>query len=149
MMRIPTDNPIKIRGEMSGLESIQLEEIIGLKNSRSPSPQIRSTRTISNLPKVSRMPGETGAPNPLFDLITIYDDEESSEVLLVTLVPIIEEKEIEKASSLSPDYPIQNLLQSDHEVESVLEIEFLNLPGNPKDSSRDEIALSGQKEEAQ
>jgi hypothetical protein len=46
MMRIPSDNPIKIRGEPSGLESIQLEEITGLKNPRVPSPKIRSSETI-------------------------------------------------------------------------------------------------------
>jgi hypothetical protein len=44
----------------------------------------------------------------LFDLITIYDDEESSEVSLVTLVKITEEKEPEKASTLGPDAPIQS-----------------------------------------
>jgi hypothetical protein len=67
----------------------------------------------------------------LFDLITIYDDEESSEVSLVTPVPITEEKEPEKASTPSLDAPIQNLPQSDHEVESVLDTELLDLSGNP------------------
>jgi hypothetical protein len=45
----------------------------------------------------------------LFDLITIYDDEESLEVSLVTLVQITEEKENEKASTLGLDAPIKNL----------------------------------------
>jgi hypothetical protein len=47
--------------------------------------------------------GREGAPNPLHDLITIYDEEESSEVSLVTLVQVTEENEPEKASSPTPD----------------------------------------------
>jgi hypothetical protein len=38
MMRIPLDDPIKIKEEPNGLESIQLEEIIGQENLRVPSP---------------------------------------------------------------------------------------------------------------
>jgi hypothetical protein len=57
-----------------------------------------------------RTRGETGAPNPLFDLITIYDNEEISEVSLVTPIPIIEEKEPEKKSSPSPNASVQNPL---------------------------------------
>jgi hypothetical protein len=79
-----------------------------------------------------------GVPNPLFDLITIYDDEESSEVSLVTLIPIKEEKEPEKTFSPSPDASFQNPPQGDHEVESVLDTEFLDLSGTPRDSSREE-----------
>jgi hypothetical protein len=84
-------------------------------------------------------------PNPLFDLITIYDDEESSEVSLVTLELITEEKEPEKATATSPDTPIQNLWQSDHEVESVLDIELLDLSGTSKDSLRYDLGPGGQK----
>jgi hypothetical protein len=78
MMRIPSDNPITIREETRFLESIQLEEIIGLENPRVPSPHIRSLMTIPTQHEVPRTPGETGMKNPLLDLITIYDDEESS-----------------------------------------------------------------------
>jgi hypothetical protein len=91
MMRIPTDNPITRRGEPSGLESIQLEEITSTEKLRVPSPQIKSPGTILTQPEVSRMLGGTCVPNPLFDLINIYDDEESSEVSLVTPVPITKE----------------------------------------------------------
>jgi hypothetical protein len=48
----------------------------------------------------------TSASNPLRELINIYDDEEISEVSLVTLVPITEEKEPEQASSQAPDTQI-------------------------------------------
>jgi hypothetical protein len=129
MMRIPLDDPITIREEPNGSESIQLEEITGLENPRVPSPQIRSSVTIPTQFESPRTPGETGVPNPLFDLITIYDDEESLEVSLVTLIPITEEKEPEKTSSPSPDASVQNPLQGDHEAESVLDTEFLDLSG--------------------
>jgi hypothetical protein len=45
----------------------------------------------------------------LFELITIYDDEDISEVSLVTPVSIIEEKEPERASSMGPDALVQRL----------------------------------------
>jgi hypothetical protein len=70
-----------------------------------------------------------------------------SEVSLVTPVQITEEKEPEKASTPGPDASIQNLPQRDHEVESVLDTELLNLLGTPIDSSRDELGSGGQKEE--
>jgi hypothetical protein len=44
MSRIPVDDPIKSRGEPSGLEPIQLEEITGSENHEVPPPQIRSPR---------------------------------------------------------------------------------------------------------
>jgi hypothetical protein len=78
MSRIPTDDPIKSRGEPSGLEPIQLEEITGPENLEFPPPQIRSPGGISTQPEIARTPGRKSVPNPLFDLITIYDDEESS-----------------------------------------------------------------------
>jgi hypothetical protein len=38
MMRIPIDDPIKIQGEPSGLNSMQLEEITGSENPKAPPP---------------------------------------------------------------------------------------------------------------
>jgi hypothetical protein len=87
---------------------------------------IRSPGGISTQPEITRTPGRTSIPNPLFDLITIYDDEESLEVSLVTPVQITEENEPEKASTPGPDASIQNLPQRNHEVESVLDTELLN-----------------------
>jgi hypothetical protein len=78
MTRIPTDDPITIREEPNGSESIQLEEITGTENPRVPSSQIRSPMTIPTQQEVPRVLGEIGVPNPLFDIITIYDDDESS-----------------------------------------------------------------------
>jgi hypothetical protein len=56
--------------------------------------------------EIERKSERESAPNPLHDLITIYDYEESSEVSLVTVVEIAEEKEPKKASSPTPDAQI-------------------------------------------
>jgi hypothetical protein len=66
------------KGEPSDLEPIQLEEIVEPENPEVPSPQIRSPGGISTHLDISRTPGRKNIPNPLFDLITIYDDQESS-----------------------------------------------------------------------
>jgi hypothetical protein len=92
MMRIPPDDSITIREEINGLESTKLEETVGLENPRVPSPQARSSVTIPTQYEVPRMPSETGVPDPLFVLITIYDEEEHLEVSLITLIPITKEK---------------------------------------------------------
>jgi hypothetical protein len=131
MTRVPVDNPIEIQVGPSGPEPIQIEEIIGLDNPEVTTPQARSLGDISAQPEIARTSGRESAPNPLHDLITIYDDEESSEVSLVTLVQITEEKEPEKASSPAPDAQIQGLPQNDQEVKSVLDTELLDVPGDP------------------
>jgi hypothetical protein len=86
-----------------------------------------------------------GVPNPLFYLINIHDDEESSKISLVTMIPIKEEKEPGGTSSPSPDALVPNPLQGDHEADNVLDSAFLNLSETPKDSSRDDIGSRGQK----
>ena len=78
MTRITPVEPITIKEEINGSDSIQLEETTGLENPRVPSPQARSSVTIPTQYESPITPGETGVPNPLFDLITIYDYEESS-----------------------------------------------------------------------
>ena len=87
----------------------------------------------------------TSTQNPLFDLITIYDDEESLEVSLVTPVHITEEKDPKKASSLDPYAQIRGLPQNDHEVKSVLETELLGVPETQMDSPTDEPGLGEQR----
>jgi hypothetical protein len=90
----------------------------------------------------------TSAPDPLHELINIYDDEESPEVSLVTPVHIIEEKEPEKTSSPAPDAQIQGLPQNEQEVESVLDTELPNAPETQEDSPKDEPETVEQKGEA-
>jgi hypothetical protein len=82
----------------------------------------------------------------LFDLITIYDDEESSEVSLVTPVQITEEKEPKRASTPSPDAPVQSCPQSENEVESSLDTEPLDIPRTPMDSLSDKFGSCRQEE---
>jgi hypothetical protein len=78
MTRIPAIDPIEIQGEPSGLELMQLDEFTMSENLEVPPSQIRSPREMSTQPEIARTSGRTGVPNPLFNLITIYDDEESS-----------------------------------------------------------------------
>jgi len=108
IMRIPDDDPIENREETRGLEPMQLEEITGSKNPKVTPPQIISLGEILNHPKIARTSGKTSVPNPLLDLITIYDDEESLEVSLVTPVPITKEKYLEKASTLGLNALVQS-----------------------------------------
>jgi hypothetical protein len=63
---------------------MQLEEITGSKNPKVPPTQIGSPGEILTHPEIMRKSGRTSVPNPLFSLITIYGEEESSEVSLVT-----------------------------------------------------------------
>jgi hypothetical protein len=78
-------------------------------------------------PEIERKSGREITPNPMFNLITIYDNEDSSEVSLITLVKITEEIEHEKESTPGLNASIQIHLQNEHEVESALDIEPLNI----------------------
>jgi hypothetical protein len=127
MMRIPIDDPIKIQGEPSILELMQLEEITGSENPEVPPPQIISPGEISTQLEIERTSGRKSVPNPLFDLITIYNDEESSYVSLVTPMHITEEKEPERAYTPGPYAPVHSRLQSEHEVEISLDTNPLNI----------------------
>jgi hypothetical protein len=119
MKRVPADNLIEIRGGPSDPDPIQIEEITGLDNPKVSTPHTRSRGDVLAQTNIARTSGRTRAPNPLHDLITIYDDEESSEVSLVTPISITEEKEPMKVSSPTLDAPSQILPQSDQEVKSV------------------------------
>ena len=113
---------------------MKLEEITGSENPEVPPPQIRSLGEISTQPEIERTSGRIGVPNYLFDLITIYNDEESSMVSLVTPVQITEEKEPKRASTPDPDAPIQIHPQINLEVESALETKPRDISGTPMDS---------------
>jgi hypothetical protein len=122
---------------------MHLKEINESENPEVPPPQIKSPGEISTQPQISRTLGRTSVPSPLFDLITIYDDEEISEVSLVTPVQIIEEKEPEKASTLGLNAPVQIHPQREYEVESALETNPLDIPGTSMERSRDDLGSSG------
>jgi hypothetical protein len=131
----------------SGPELIQIDKITRLDDPEVTTPQAGSPGSVLAQPEIARTSRRESAPNPLHDLITIYDDEESLEVSLVTLVQITEEKEPEKASSPAPDAQIQGLPQNDQEVESVLDTELLNVPGTQVDIPKDELGSGEQEEE--
>jgi hypothetical protein len=57
-------------------------------------------------PETVETSGRESMPNPLSELIKIYDDDESPEVSLVTPVHIEEEKEPKNSSSHVPDAQI-------------------------------------------
>jgi hypothetical protein len=86
MKRVPFDNPVESRVGPSGPKIIQIDEIVGLYNLEVTTPQVGSLGDISAQPEIARTSGRESAPNPLHDLITIYDDEDSLKVSLVTLV---------------------------------------------------------------
>jgi hypothetical protein len=90
-----------------------------------------------------------GVPNTLFDLITIYDDEERSEVSLITPVPITEEKEQGKSFVPTSYALIINPLQGEHEADITLDIGFIDLSRTLKDNSKDELGSGEQEEELQ
>jgi hypothetical protein len=91
--------------------------------------------------------GRASAPNPLHDLIMIYDDEESSKVSLVSPIQITEEKEPKIVSSPTPDAQIQSLPWSDQEVQSVLDTDLLDALGTQVDSPKDDLGSGEQEEE--
>jgi len=103
MIGSPIDNPDETRVGPSDPELIEIDEITGLDNPEVTTPQVGSWGNILAHPKIARTLGRENAPNPLHELITIYDDEESMEVSWVTLVHITEEKKPDKASSLAPN----------------------------------------------
>jgi hypothetical protein len=80
-------------------------------------------------------------------LINIYDDEEIPVVSLVTPVQIIEEKELEKEYSPSPNAQIC-LPWSEKKVESVLDTKLPDASETQEDSPKDEPGSGEQKEEA-
>jgi hypothetical protein len=86
-------------------------------------------------------------PNPLFDLITIYDDEDISKVSLVSPMQITKEKEPDRESTPVLDAPSQTRPQREHELESTLDVEPLDIPGAQMDIARDELGLGKQEEE--
>jgi hypothetical protein len=117
------------------------------KKSETPPPQIISLGGISTQDEISSTPGRTTIPKPLYDLITINDEEASLEVSLVTLVQIIEDKEPEKASTLGPDDLSQIRPQNDYEVDISLDSEPLDIPRTPMESSRDDLGSGKQGDE--
>jgi len=85
-------------------------------------------------------------PIVLIDLITIYDDEESSKVSRITPVPITEEEEPKETSTPSSDALTPNPQEGNHETWKTLEIEFLDQLGTQpqSDSSKNYLGAGEQ-----
>jgi hypothetical protein len=118
-----------------------------LDNPEVTMPQAGSLGDDSAQAKIARTSGRESAPNPLRDLITIYDDEDILEVSLVTLVHITKEKEPKKPSSPALNAQIQGLPQNDQEVKSILDTDLLDVPRTQVDILKDELGLGKQEEE--
>jgi len=84
MTRVPIDNPVKRWTSPSGPNPIQIEKITWSDNPEVSMPHARSLGDILAQPEIERTLGRESAPNPLHNLTTIYNDEESSKVSLVT-----------------------------------------------------------------
>jgi hypothetical protein len=87
-------------------------------------------------------------PIVLIDLITIYDDEESSKVLRITLVPITQEEVPGETSAPITDVLIPNPHEGDHKARSTLDIEFLDQLGtHPQNASSKNVLGVGEQED--
>jgi hypothetical protein len=73
----PVDNPDESQTGPSGPELINIDEITGLDNPEITTPQAGSPGDVSAQLETVRASGRESAPNPLCELINIYDDEES------------------------------------------------------------------------
>jgi hypothetical protein len=89
--RITPDDTSHPREELNGSQTIPLEETADQQNPNPMSPQAGSSVTTTAQWGIERASSGTGVPTILIDLITIYDNEESSEVSRITPIPIIVE----------------------------------------------------------
>jgi hypothetical protein len=88
-------------------------------------------------------------PNVLIYLITIYDDEEGSEALCITPVPITQEDEPLETYAPASDVLIPNPQESDHEDRNTLDTIFPNQPGTQPqgENSKNDLDTCEQEEE--
>jgi hypothetical protein len=150
-LRIILVNTINLGEELNSSEKTPLEETDYPENpsimsqwersSVASKVQIGGTRTLSG----------TYVPNVFIDLITIYGDEKSSGVSLITPVPITDEGEPGETSSITLEALNSIPQEGDNKYGSILDIEFLDQSGiHPKkDSSKDKLGSSEQEEEMQ
>jgi hypothetical protein len=120
----------------------------GLDDPEFTTPLVESPTGVSNQPEIVGVFVETSAPDPLHELIKIYDDDESPEVSLGTPVHIEEEKGPEKTSSPLPKVQTQEVPQKEKEVKSVLDTKMSHAPQTQTDSLKDESGSDDPKEEA-
>jgi hypothetical protein len=93
----------------SGPELIDVDEFAGLNDPKFTTPPTGSMTGVSNQPKTVEVSMEISAPDPLYELIKIYDDDDSPEVSLGTPVHIEEEMGHEKTSYPLPKVQTQEV----------------------------------------
>jgi len=129
----------------SSLELIQIDKIVRSDNPEVTMPQAGPLGDVSTQSKIVRTSKRASAPNPLRELINIYDDEEISEVSLVTPMQITEEKDPKKASSPAPNGQIWGPSLNDQDFKSVLDTKLVDVPETQVDSPTDEPGSGEQK----
>jgi hypothetical protein len=77
-LRITLTDTRNHREELNGSETIPPEETIDQENPSPMSPQAGSSVTTTTQRRIKRESSGMGVPTVLIDLITIYNDEESS-----------------------------------------------------------------------
>jgi hypothetical protein len=150
-LRVILVNTINLGEELNGSETIPLEETAHLENPSIMTQQTRSS--VAATVQLGEMRTSSGIDmsNVLIDLITIYDDEESSEISLITLVPITEEGEPGETSALTPKALTSIPQEGDDKAGSMIDTKFLYQSGiQPKmDGSKEELGSGEQEEETQ
>ena len=146
MARILANNPYETQMRPSGPEFIDLDEITWLDDPEFTTPMTGLPTYFLAQLENTKASGRTSVSNPLSDMIKIYDDDESPEVSLVTLVHIEEEKEPKKTSSPVPDTQAQGIQWSKQEIESVLDTQLPNALETQENSSKDDQGSGKSKE---
>ena len=113
MMGSPTDNPYEIQIGPSGLELIDINEIVVLDDLEITTSQVGSPMGVSAQPETVEASQRTYTSNPLSEFIRIYDEDESLEESLGTHVHVEEEKGPEKTSSPEPKVKTKEVLQKE------------------------------------
>jgi hypothetical protein len=85
----------------------------------------------------------------LVDLITIYGNEESSRVSLITLIPITEEGEPGQTSALTPEDLNSIPQEGDDQARSMMDTKFLDQSRiqHKMDNSKEKLGSGEQEEE--
>jgi hypothetical protein len=93
---------------------------------REETVQVRSPITTAVQQRPAGVSSGTGVPTILVDLITIYDDDEGSEVSHISLVVITQEEIPGEVSSLAPDEIVLEPREGDQDARITTDVEFLS-----------------------
>jgi hypothetical protein len=88
--------------------------------------QVRSPITTAVQQRPAGVSSGTGVPTILVDLITIYDDDEGSEVSHISLVVITQEESPGEVSTLAPDEIVPESREGGQDARITIDVEFLS-----------------------